>query len=160
MAAIRPKIGRLVSGIWIRTAVRVERLGQPALCAVLFGMLSVPLSRLRAFQGFYEAHFVGGVPEWYEVATGVFLSVLIIGLLVQRLCRRSWWGLRRSARILDKLVRYEWVDDASRGIALRWLFAYVIMHHLGDDPKQLSDIKELLKKGSSFQRLLDELKKL
>lgn len=143
--------------LWLWIANQLEKQGQPVLLAILLAIITVPISEIRIFQDFYVKLFEGEIPNWHKFATGVFIASLCTALLIQMKARTSWRGFKKSARALSKLVDEGVIEEESRKTALQWLFANVILHHLGGDPKRVQDVEQLTKQYS-FRKLLDELR--
>jgi hypothetical protein len=144
---------------WLRYSIELEKFGQPVLLAFLLGTISIPLPVLRLFQYFWTKYFVGNVPGCLEFSTGVFVVVLCAALLTSRSIHSSWRGLHKSAKHLKRLTKQGVIDSGSCQIAFRWLFANVILRHIGGDPKQALDIAEFMK-NPAFQQLLKDMRNL
>jgi hypothetical protein len=144
---------------WLRTSVEIEKAGQPVLLAILLGTLAIPIPKLNLFQNFWTKYFVGDIPGCMAFSTGIFVAVLCLALIAQRRFNSSWKSLGKSAKHLNKLLEKGVIDSKSCQIAFRWLFANVVLRHIGGDPKQALDVGEFMK-NPSFQELQKELKDL
>lgn len=159
MADPTNKASSLPTQTWLRSSIELEKFGQPVLLAFLLGTISIPVPKLHLFRDFWAKYFIDSVPGCMEFSTGVFIVVLCAALLIKRSVHSSWRGLLKSAKHLKKLTKEGVIDTGSCQIAFRWLFANVILRHIGGDPKQALDISKFMK-NPAFQKLLKEMKSL
>lgn len=144
----------------VNTTKFFEALGSPCLLSLFLSLVSIFIFRFNFINQLFQEHSEIDLSKmkWYTVGTFVFILFFTLFLFIQKLYRASVRCLKMSLRALRRMEKEGLIDATERKQLLRVLIVNFIYIRLNNNPRQIGQLEQHLKRNG-IKILVDDFPK-